>query len=191
VVNPELLQDRAIFETLYGSGLRRTEAATLRLGNILDRSRLRVIGKRDKERVTMITESQYRAIRDWVLATLADAHSRELEHTVSMDAAFDDLKRRLPGAALFYTTHGKPLESLADPGRFIWERCRAHFNRLKATGGRPHRFRHSFFTDLLDGGCDLDTAAELGGHASVNTTRGYRALTERGIALARRAHPRG
>lgn len=186
----EVLQDRAILEVLFGSGLRREEAGTLRLSNIRGRQTLNVIGKGNKERLTIITEPEYEAVRFWVLHIYADARSEQLRQEISADAAFDDLRKRLPEAPIFFGGDGKPLTDSVDPGHYIWKRVMYWFRKagLDAT---PHQLRHSFGTYLLEGGADIRTVQELMGHEDIATTTVYTKTLESTRLRARQAHPRG
>jgi site-specific recombinase XerD len=187
----ESLQDRALLETLYGSGLRRDEAAQLKLGNIESRSALLVIsGKGDKDRRTMITAPQYEALKIWALRKLGDERTAALRKEISDDAAFEDLRKRFPDAAIFYTTTGRALPELEWPGHFVRKRAMYWFDQI-AEKRKTHAFRHSFVTHLLDGGADLLSVADMAGHSDVSTTRTYRGQGEETFARARHAHPRG
>lgn len=60
------------------------------------------------------------------------------------------------------------------------KRC---FDRLARESGvefRPHMLRHTYVTDLIDGGVDMATVAELAGHASLASTAGYRHTSDAG-----------
>lgn len=186
--DPLARQDLAMVEALYGSGLRREEAATLRLRHIVDRGQMRIIGKGDKERVTIITEPEFFAIRDWVLfqawgeeGLSPDKHER--------DADFWWITKNDPDRPLFYNVAGVPLTDLKDPGHYIYERWRRN---AEAAGvkGTPHALRHSFGTELLNGGADLASVSMVMGHDDIRTTRVYTELQSRGLRALQNAHAR-
>ena len=55
----------------------------------------------------------------------------------------------------------------------------------------PHTVRHTFATDMLEGGSDLVTVKELLGHESLNTTSIYTHVTNEQIKkVYENAHPR-
>jgi site-specific recombinase XerD len=183
------LQDRAIIETLFASGLRREEAGTLTLGSIRDRYTLRVVGKGDKERETVLTEPAYDALRTWVLKQHGDVRSEKLRVEINADAAFDDLRNRKPQAALFFGGDGKPLTEAADPGHYIWKRA-AHWFQEAGIDATTHQLRHSFATHLLDGGADIRAVQDLMGHGDIRTTIGYTKTLRSARLRALQAHPR-
>lgn len=187
---PIVLQDRAILETLYGSGLRRDEAARLCLRNLESPEVLYVVGKGNKDRRTMVSTPQYVALRTWALHRVGDERTADILTTIDADAAFTDLRRRFPDVAFFYTSTGSPVPELADPGRFIWERAK-HWFGVIGEKRRTHDIRHSFVTHMLDSGGDLLAVADMVGHADVSTTRMYRGQGEETFHRARTVHPRG
>ena len=159
------LRDRAVFETLYASGLRISELTGLREGDVDFASGLvRVLGKRRKERIVPIGDPALRALRAYLRVSPA-----------------------APGGALFRNRRGKGLTA-----RSV-ERSMAKYLRIlgERTGLSPHSLRHAFATHMLDNGADLRAVQELLGHASLKTTQIYtHVTTERLKSAYRRAHPR-
>lgn len=183
------LQDLAMFEVLFGSGLRRNEAAQLCLRNLDTRRSLKIIGKGNKERRTVLTSPGYEALKRWVLKIHGDERTAELVDAVDADAAFTDLKKRKPDAPIFRTTRGTPLPELKHPGDFIYQRTEYYAKKL-GTSFAPHQMRHSWFTYLLDNGADIFILSQSGGHAKLDTTKGYIKVLNKGLNSLRTAHPR-
>ncbi|MCX7936623.1 MAG: tyrosine recombinase XerC [Chlorobi bacterium] len=159
----------ALIELLYGSGMRISEALSLKIDSI-ERSSLsvRVIGKGGKERVVLLTRRALEAI-DAYLARRAELVANKSEQ------------------ALFIAPRGKPLR----PAQ-AWRAIRKLLTGLTDVPRRsPHVFRHSFATHLLDRGADLHAVSQLLGHASLRTTQIYTHVSiERLVAAYKQAHPR-
>jgi site-specific recombinase XerD len=130
-------QDVAILELAYGSGLRRDELAKLRLGNFVTRDLLRVIGKGDKERMTIITDPALRA----VVRVLAQRWGFEGEAEME-EALFWRHARKNPDEVLFQSPTREATE-LADPGHFVWTRWQRYAKPLGIRSS-PHKARHGF-----------------------------------------------
>jgi integrase/recombinase XerC len=161
------VRDRALFELLYGTGLRVGELATLRVRDWdSDRCELSVRGKGNKERVVPVPAEARAALGRW-LATRP--------------------KEGLLAQPLFTNARGG---RLSDRGvRLILRR------RLLVAGiGRrasPHTLRHSYATHLLDADVDLRAIQELLGHERLSTTQRYTHVSaERLARVYRAAHPR-
>jgi site-specific recombinase XerD len=158
-------RDDAVVELLYGSGLRVSELCGLTAGSIdLNRRRVTVVGKGDKERVVPLSEPGAAALRAWLevrpgVATRPDA-----------------------AKCLFTNQRGGPL-SPRDVRRLLDHRS--------AAPTHPHALRHTFATHLLDGGADLRAVQELLGHADLSTTQVYTHVSrERLQRVHRQSHPR-
>jgi integrase/recombinase XerD len=158
--SPLGLRDRALFEMIYSSGLRISEAAGLNIRDIdFTEGIARVKGKGSKERLAVFgTEAaawlkRYLAESRPVLAGKADAVNSGVANKVS--------------GALFIGKRGKRLSR-----KGIWKNY-ARYAALAGTPSRVHTLRHSFATGLLQGGADLRTVQALLGHANLATTQIY------------------
>jgi integrase/recombinase XerC len=155
----EGLRDRAVLETLYGSGLRVSELCGLDLGDVEVGSQgglgsVRVLGKGRKERVVPLGSAGVAAVRAYL--------ERRDELADPRTAALDP-------RALFLSKRGVRL------GVRRVQQLVHHYGALGA--GRadlhPHALRHTCATHLLDGGADLRSIQKMLGHASLSTTQRY------------------
>ena len=165
-------RDAALLELLYATGMRISELAGLTLDRLdLDRRRLRVIGKGNKERQLLFGAPAAAALRGYL------AEGRPA------------LAARGGGksGAVFLNANGAPLS--ARGARMILSRWVQAAGAPKRTS--PHTLRHSFATHLLEGGADLRVVQELLGHANLQTTQVYTHLSDAALRSAyREAHPR-
>jgi integrase/recombinase XerC len=171
---PEVMQDRVILECLYGSGLRQSELANLRLGQVAP-DRMTVIGKRNKERQTVVTREAWTALGLWTFMKLGDARTADLRE-IADDAALRDLCKRFPDWPILWSRPSLPVMALRDSRRWIARRCERWFTEVgltPATNPNPHRMRHSFATHLLDAGQDLISLQAMLGHESMTSTAIY------------------
>ena len=164
-------RDAAMLELLYATGMRISELASLTLDRVdLERRRLRVIGKGNKERELLFGAPADEALRSY------------LSGSRPVLAA-----RAAPVSAVFLNASGSALS--ARGARLVIERWVTASGSPDRTS--PHTLRHSFATHLLEGGADLRVVQELLGHASISTTQLYTHLTGARIRdVYRRAHPR-
>lgn len=145
-----LLQDLARF--LWGTGLRVSEALSLRMANLIFERGLpvavRVVGKGNKERLVPLSP----VAQGVVLRRLGPDRRAPL-------FAFAGGRRR-----------GHPPSVRWVEGRFQALALRAGLDPRHFT---PHKFRHGFATALVEGGVSLDVVKDLLGHESVATTQIY------------------
>jgi integrase/recombinase XerD len=148
------LRDKALFELIYGAGLRVSEAVTVRMADLrFDEQLIRVTGKRGKSRTVPLPDETVRWLREYI--------------------------RSARGALL-----KRPMESfiVSDTGKSMARQTAyARIRRMAVKAGirqevSPHTLRHTYAVHLLKGGADLRAVQELLGHESVATTQVYTQL---------------
>jgi len=179
--SPLGLRDRALLETLYASGMRAAELVSVDVDDIdFPSASVRVIGKGNKERVTLLGKHATDALEIY----LAQGRPSLLLNGRQCPAAGH---KKAHGDALFVNRYG---ERISDRGvRKLFTRyCEVASTHLKLT---PHVMRHTFATHMLAGGADLRLVQELLGHSSLATTQIYtHVTTERLQEAHKKAHPR-
>lgn len=174
--DPVARRDRAILETLYGTGVRISELVTMSLRDLdLHDGFVRVVGKGDKERVVPVMGAAADALGAWLSVDGRGAMTPKR------------WRRRDDEEAVFLNQRGGRLGRQG-----TWLVVKAHAADA-GLGDRltPHVLRHSCATHLLDHGADIRAVQELLGHASIATTQVYtKVSTERLVAAWRSAHPR-
>jgi integrase/recombinase XerC len=156
-------RDAALFEVLYGCGLRVSECVGLDLGD-LEPETLRVrAGKGRKDRVVPLGGKARQALDRWL------ARRPSLQ-------PIDD--------ALFLNARGRRLTA-----RSVRRFLDAHALAADVPATHPHALRHSYATHLLASGADLRAIQELLGHASLKTTARYAHVNFEYLAKAYASHP--
>jgi integrase/recombinase XerC len=165
------LRNRAIFETIYSSGLRVSELAGLNWGDIdTGRGMLRVLGKGSKERIVPIGQKALAAIH---------AYRERL-----MREAVCDCDQAAPVFLNYRNGRLTPRSIARILDKLVLE-CSLQ------VPVSPHALRHSFATHMLDAGVDLRVVQELLGHKSLSTTQKYTHVSiDRLMATYDKAHPR-
>ncbi len=164
----EGVRDKLVLEMLYNTGLRVSELASLRLNQIDDSGKLlRVIGKRNKERIIPISDRLLKGIDELKRCTQAKFGEKTPFLFLSNQGlpAYEQLIYRIvkKNLALVTTQHKKS----------------------------PHVLRHSFATVLLNNGAELNVIKELLGHSNLSATEVYTHSTFRDLTKAyKSAHPR-
>ena len=171
---PEGMRDAALIELLYASGARISEVARLDATDIdFAQAQVRLFGKGSKERVVPLYQRALESLRTYLREARPSLVARSKGKQTQ---------------ALFVSVRGRAMS--ADALRTRFERCVA----LAGIDARitPHAMRHTYATELLQGGADLRSVQELLGHESLATTQIYTHLSvERLKEATRQAHPRG
>lgn len=153
VSKPEGARNKAILETLYGSGLRVSELTELKLSNLyLDIEFIKVTGKGNKERLVPIGAEAIRALKIWI---------ENVRVHIAIKKGEEDM--------VFLNRWGSRLSRVYI---FLMIKELVELTGLKKTIS-PHTFRHSFATHLVEGGADLRAVQEMLGHESITTTEIY------------------
>jgi integrase/recombinase XerC len=165
------LRNRALFETLYGSGIRVSELTGLNVFDVdFSSACLRVSGKGGRERIVPVglkALDRIQTYRDRLFA----------QSGIGMET---------DGALFLNKNKGRlTSRSVARILEALIRRCSL------AMPISPHGIRHSFATHMLDAGADLRTVQELLGHKSLSTTQRYTHVSiDRLMAAYDKAHPR-
>ena len=164
-------RDRAILETLYGTGLRLSECARLELGDIdLQRGAVFVtLGKGRKDRIVPLTEKAKVAL---------DLYLREGRVA---------LAKRSRGTALFLGSSGGRALPSSSIQRIVW----LHATAACLPPITTHTLRHTYATHLVRGGASIRHVQKLLGHAALSSTAIYTRVFPKDLENALlKAHPR-
>ena len=169
--HPQGHRNRAIIETLYGSGLRVSEIVNLNLSNLFFKeSLIQVTGKGNKQRLVPMGSVSKKYLEIYI---------KQVRNFQKIDNKDQDL--------VFLNRNGKQLTR-----QMIFTLVQTLASKAKIDKKiGPHTFRHSFATHLLENGADLRTIQILLGHESITTTEIYTHLdTQHLKQIIRKFHPR-
>ena len=162
------LFEHAIFETIYGLGLRVSECCNLKTNQVdLNEGYVKILGKGNKERIIPIPDQ-----------------TKEI-----MKLYFHNLRPlwlKKSNNFFYINRFGKKIYR-----EYVEEILR---KRISEAGIKkhitPHKLRHSYATHLLEGGADLRAIQELLGHSDISTTEIYTHVDEERIRNEyMKAHP--
>lgn len=152
------LRDKAIIETLFSTGLRVSELASLERDSInLEKDEFTVVGKGNKPRVVFLSDSARACLKEY-------------------------LNRRLDTSMELFVAHDRASKGRKDVNGLTPRSIERLINKYRRQAGitkrvTPHTMRHSFATDLLSNGADIRSVQSMLGHASITTTQIYTHVT--------------
>jgi len=159
-------RDKLILELFYNTGMRLSELVELKEGSVLKDS-VKVLGKRNKERVIPVTGVMSEKIIDYI----------RLKRNEFPESA----------PSLFVTDKGEKLYQ-----KFVYRKVKHYLSLVTSQGKKsPHVLRHTFATHMLDNGAELNAIKEMLGHASLSATQVYTHNSiEKLKNVYKQAHPR-
>ncbi|WP_088323158.1 tyrosine-type recombinase/integrase [Polaribacter tangerinus] len=163
----ESVRNKLIVELLYTTGIRRIELIQLKESSVdLESRKIKVLGKRNKERIIPLLQPIVSSIKKYLsLKEKQGIFSENLLVTIKGNNLYETLVYRIINS-YFSGASSKVKKS-------------------------PHILRHSFATDLLNEGADLNSVKELLGHSSLASTQVYTHNSLDAIKkVYNRAHPR-
>ncbi len=161
-------RNRAIFEFLYATGARISEAVNLQLDDIIASEKLiKIRGKGNKERLVPIFDYAYDFLINYI-----------------QNSRIYFKKEENKNSYVFLNRYGNKISRVG-----IWK----SLQKIILKSGldieiSPHTFRHSFATHMLEGGANLRIIQELLGHKSINTTQIYVNIDVRYLIEEHRMH---
>ncbi|GIX41381.1 MAG: tyrosine recombinase XerC [Leptospiraceae bacterium] len=167
-----LYRDQCIVEILYSSGMRISELLSLKIHDVIYnnpeilKEEIKIIGKRNKERYVYLGSYAINALKKYLFYR-----------------PFLNPKTNF----LFINKDGNPLTD-----RGVRDRLKMYQYLSDISRTYPHKFRHSFATDLLNEGLDIRILQEMLGHATLSTTQIYTHVSKAKLKeLYRQTHPFG
>jgi len=166
----ESVRNLLMMELFYTTGMRRAELIGLKTRWIdFNQNLIKVLGKRNKERLLPISEAVKNKIQDYLIL-----RNEEIEEGIDQDY-------------LFMTKKGKKLYP-----KLVYRIVNSYLSTVSTQDKRsPHVLRHTFATHMLNNGADLNAVKELLGHASLAATQIYTHNTiEKLKEVYQQAHPK-
>lgn len=162
------LRDHTIVELLYMTGIRRAELIGLKMNDVdFSLAQIKVTGKRNKQRIIPLSAGTLRLLQDYI------------DERNKLDA--------IGGDSFFIRENGEPLYAMLV--HRIVNGYLENIASLEKTS--PHVLRHSFATNMLNNGAEINAVKELLGHSSLASTEVYTHTSfEELKKIYKKAHPR-
>lgn len=164
------IRNKTIFEVFYATGIRSSELINLKEQDIdLKRSTIKVIGKRNKERIIPFSNK---------LNNLLEIYLEKKHKEISEQKA---------NTHLFVTIKGKKMYA-----KLVYIMINSYLNKVTTLSKKsPHVLRHTFATHMLNSGADLNAIKELLGHSNLSSTQIYTHNTiDKLKSIYNHAHPK-
>ena len=158
-------RNKLIIEIFYSTGMRLTELVHLKQADVdFYQSQLKVLGKRNKERIIPFNAVLKEQIKTYLQA-----------------------KSTLNDEFLFVTSSGAKMYD-----KLVYRIVNVYLSQITTVDKKsPHVLRHTFATHMLNNGADLNSIKELLGHASLSATQVYTHNTvEKLKNIHKQAHPK-
>lgn len=159
--------DRLILDLFYSTGIRRSELINIKLIDIdLFKDRLKVLGKRNKERFVPL--------------------NKELKKSIELYLNQRNKIKVINRSFFLVTKNGNKLYP-----SFVYRRVRKYLSMTSSNKISPHVLRHTFATHMLNRGADLNAIKEILGHANLSATQVYTHNSIKELkSVYNHAHPR-
>lgn len=163
----EGMRDKMIIELFYATGIRLSELISLNHFSFdFYNNAIKVVGKRNKERIIPISFFTREQLQKYLL----------------------ELKKNFPSAEYFFVTNkGEKLYP-----KFVYDLVKKNLGAVTTAKKKsPHILRHSFATNMLNNGAELNAIKELLGHANLSATQVYTHNTIKKLKnIHAQAHPK-
>lgn len=166
----EGLRDKLLVTLFYETGIRLSELIGLNVNDLQSEGQIKVLGKRNKERILPITKSCLSLIEKSLTLRIAEVGKLE------------------KNAPLLLDENGKRLSP-----KFVYGKVNYYLGKVSTVQKKsPHILRHTFATHLLNNGAHLNTVKELLGHSNLSATQIYTHNSiEQLKSIHQKNHPRG
>jgi integrase/recombinase XerC len=161
-------RDRFLIELFYLTGMRRAELIALKDTDVdFGACTLRVTGKRNKQRIIPFSDTTKEKLKEYIAVRDAEVENKS--------------------PFLFIKEDGEPLYP-----KLVYNVIHNHLGNIPTLAKKsPHVLRHSFATEMLNNGAEINAVKELLGHSSLASTEVYTHVTFEELKKAYHyAHPR-